>query len=76
MRAASLKATHKGWFLFAPVYVDMTDPDVPGMWARWEWLEFLVTAAHEVQSAMMATIQLFDEDYEPAFMITLTGEMP
>lgn len=69
------KATHKGWFLFAPVYLDMTDPDEPGMWARWEWMEFLITAAHEFQAAMIGMLSMMDPDYEPAFMIRITGEV-
>lgn len=69
------KPTHKGWFLFAPVYLDMTDPEVPGMWARWEWMEWLLTAAHECQAAMITMLSAMNPDYEPAFMIRITGEM-
>jgi len=70
-----MKATHCGWFLFAPVYLDMTTPEEPGMWARWECMEFLVVIAHGMQVAMMNLLQAIDPDYEPMWMIRITGEV-
>lgn len=73
--SAELVATHKGWFLFCPVFVDMTDADAPGVWARCSALEPLLTLAHWGQLAMMSVLSLMDPDYEPAWMIRLTGQV-
>lgn len=71
-----MKATHKGWFLFCPIYADMaTNPEAPGLWARWEWLEWLFSVAHFCQSSMIGFLSMANPDYEPAFMIRLTGEL-
>lgn len=69
-----MEATHKGWFLFCPVYLDMTDEDVPGMWARWEWLEPMLSAAHWCQEAMIGFLSATNPDYEPHFLIWVTDE--
>lgn len=70
-----MSPTHKGWFLFAPVYLDMTDPENPGMWARWELLEPLIDVAHWIQVSVISFLSYCDPDYEPAFMIRVTGEL-
>lgn len=71
----SPKATHRGWFLFCPVWVDMTDDACPGVWARWWWLEPLLSVAHAMQATMIALLSMTDPYYEPAFMLKLTGEV-
>lgn len=71
-----MKATHKGWFLFCPIYVDMhTTPEAPHVWARLSWLEPLLSAAHFVQASMIGFLSMANPDYEPAFMLRITGEM-
>jgi len=70
-----MEATHKGWFLFCPVYLDMTDEDVPGMWARWEWMEPLLDAAHWCQDTMIGFLSATSADYEPRFLILVTKEL-
>lgn len=70
-----MKATHYGWFLFCPVYVDMTLDPAPGVWARWEWLDPLLSAAHWCQESMIGFLSAANPDYEPAFAIRLTGEV-
>ena len=70
-----MEATHKGWFLFCPVYLDMTDEEVPGMWARWEWLEPLLSAAYWCQESMIGFLSATNPDYEPHFLIWVTEEL-
>ena len=71
-----MKATHQGWFLFCPVYVDMTNPEIPEVCARWPWLEWLMDPALWCQEAAIMFLSLTNPDYEPAFSIRLTGELP
>lgn len=71
-----MKASHKGWFLFCPVFVDMvTDPESPGIWARWEILEPLLSLAHWCQQSMNGFLSSIDPFYEPSFAFFLTGEV-
>jgi len=53
----------------------MTDEDVPGMWARWEWMEPLLDAAHWCQDTMIGFLSATSADYEPRFMILVTKEL-
>jgi hypothetical protein len=70
-----LNFTHKGWLLFAPIY--MTDPDDPeglSIEARHPWLEWLVDLAGWVQNAMIFLLSLMrGDEYEPLFWFKCTG---
>lgn len=68
-------ATHKGWFLFCPVFLDMRKPEVPGMWARWEWMEPLLSLSGFCQELAIGFLSAFDPDYEPNWVIRVTGEV-
>lgn len=72
----NVKATHKGWFLFCPVYVNMElTPEAPHLWARWECLEWLLSVAHWCQVSAIGFLSRVDPDYEPAWAIRLTGDV-
>lgn len=66
---------YKGWILFAPVYVDMTDEECPAVMARWPILEPLLFAATWCEQSMIGFLSMCNEDYEPAFAIKLTGKI-
>jgi len=53
----------------------MTDEEVPGMWARWEWLEPLLSVAHWCQESMIGFLSATKPDYEPHFLIWVTDEL-
>lgn len=64
-----------GWFLFAPVYVDMADEECPTVMARWPVLEPLVSVATWCQRSMIGFLSMCNDDYEPHFVIRLTGKV-
>jgi hypothetical protein len=67
--------THKGWYLFVPVY--MTDPDDDSDFAieaRHPWLDWLVPVAECVQGTMISLLSIMrGPDYEPMFWFKCTG---
>lgn len=68
-------ATHYGWFGVAPVLVDMRNPDAPGLSARWWWAEPLLTVSEWMQGAVIAVLSAIDDNYEPSWMIKLSGRI-
>lgn len=70
-----MTATHKGWFLFCPVLLDMADDECPGVWARWWWLEPMLSVAHAMQATMIWMLSAMNPDYEPTFMLKVTGKV-
>lgn len=69
-----MKATHKGWILFCPIYLNMEDEECPTTWARHEWLEWLHSVATWCQFSMMGFLSMCNPDYEPMFALRITGE--
>lgn len=72
----AFRPTHKGLFCgVVPVFLDMTDPECPGIverhWSLWPLLEIV----EAVLSVCIAARSLFDPTYEPAFPIMITGEL-
>lgn len=68
-----MTATHYGWLLFAPVYVDMTTDDAPKVWARHASLEWLLAAAIWCQHSAIIYLSATRRGYVPAYAIRLTG---
>lgn len=75
LTSSGMNATHKGWFSFCPVYVDMDYGDGPAIEARWAILEPLLSLATWMQGTAVFVAQFIDPDYEPAFRIRLTAEL-
>lgn len=73
--SSGMRPTHKGWFAFCPVYVDMTDEDCPGVEARWAILEPLLTLATWLQGAAELVAQYIDPEHDPYWRIRITGEI-
>lgn len=66
--------THKGWFWFVPVF--MSDPESNSpmvVETRREWMEPLFTLAECFERARIWLTVAIDPDYEPAFMLKVTG---
>jgi len=72
----SVRFTHKGWFMCCPVKVADPFGEAPVLAARWWWLDpwFIVNEA--LQGLLINVVSLVDPDYEPMWMIRLTGELP
>lgn len=66
---------HKGWVLFAPVYVDMTNEYEPLVVSRLPILDPLLDAALWCQGAMIGFLSMCTDEYVPMFSIKLTGNM-
>lgn len=70
------KFTHKGWFLWCPVYIADLDSEAPVLqerhWSLMPWFainEALLCLCIFVRSTM-------DPEWEPMWPIKVTGEMP
>lgn len=66
---------HVGWFAFCPVYLSDADAAAPCVVERNGVPAWLFDAAQIFQSVSAFVISLFDAEYEPAFMFTVTGEL-
>lgn len=69
-----MKATHKGWLLFCPIYMNLDNGETPVIWARVGWIEPLMGISAWVQQQFMMTMSYLNPDYEPMFAIRVTGE--
>lgn len=71
------RATHKGWFLFCPIYLRGINSPEPDVWERHAWLKPLFVLSHWAFMAWVTIRSLFEsEDYEPQFPILITGRLP
>jgi hypothetical protein len=66
--------THKGWFWFCPIYLDMRSRDI-GVEARAAWLEPLFSFCELLEAARIFLTSMADPYYEPTFMFRVTGEI-
>jgi len=69
------KFTHKGWFWFVPVYLNMDDGEML-VAARWSILDPLFWVADLLEAARIYITSALNPDYEPTFMFRVTGELP
>lgn len=69
-----MKATHKGWFLFCPIYMNFDNEEAPDLWARKSWLEPLFSVCNWLQQQFMWVMSYLNPNYEPMFAIMVTGE--
>lgn len=68
----NFKRTHHGKIYGIPVYLDMTDPECPGIEPKYK-LGFLLSIAEAFFMSYCAVKSLFDLEFEPMFPI-LVGE--
>lgn len=66
--------THKGWFWFCPIYLDLSD-DVPTVTTRHGWLEPLFWLASGLEWVRITATGFVLPDWEPTFMFSVTGEV-
>jgi hypothetical protein len=66
--------THKGWFWFCPVYLNL-ESDPMDVEARANWLEPLFSLAEMCESARLYIGRAVNPDYPMAFMFKVTGEV-
>ena len=69
-----MKATHKGWMLFAPVYVDLSH-SAPVICPRHASLGWLLSAAVWCQHSVIGYLSATRRGYVPAYAIKLTGRV-
>lgn len=70
-----MKYTHYGWFGFCPVYLANPFSHCPDVVARKAWLHWLLKLNVFVQQVSIATCKSFNEDWEPAWKIRLSGKL-
>ncbi len=69
-----VKWTHKGWFLLCPVKIAEIDSECPILEPRPEFLGFWFWINEQLQHALIGVLSLMSPDYEPNFVIKVTGE--
>ena len=68
--------THKGWFLFCPVF--MTDPNTDAetrVIPRRSQYQWLLGLSMDVQFLYANTVEFFKPGHEPKLLIWTTGEI-
>lgn len=75
MSGVAVTFTHKGWFMTCPIKIAEPFSETPCLAARWWWLEPWFTLNEGFQQALIFAMELLDEDYEPSFMFSVTGEL-
>ena len=68
-------ATHKGWFWFCPVYMDLRDDQGIAVEARANWLEPLFSLAMYFERTRLLIGTALNPDYPEAFMFRVTGKI-
>lgn len=68
--------THKGWFGVCPVLLAGIDSDGPNVDPRHWSLGLLMDLSEVVFGAYIHLRTSLDQDYEPAWPILVTGELP
>lgn len=67
--------SHKGWFLFCPIYIDNPDVEGPELVER-NWVpEWVLLTAYWVFAFNVLLFTRADPLYEPMFPIYVTGEI-
>jgi hypothetical protein len=69
------KFTHKGWFMWCPIKIAEPDSHAPTVAARWLILEPWFTVNEAWQALMIFVLSSLNPDYEPMFMLKITGEI-
>jgi len=62
--------THVGWFLLCPIYARDLD-EIPWVWARYSWLEPLLSLMHYVQAGFITVASLMFPEREFGWMLFL-----
>lgn len=77
MQPPNPKYTHKGLFCgIVPVYLDMTDEESPLLAARHWSIEPLLDVVEFLFGCCIYLRTMIDADYEPAWPLKITGELP
>lgn len=66
--------THYGWFGICPAIYSDLDSEQPRVEPRWRFLAFLFIASEFMQHAYMDIRSKLDGDYEPEFILVVSGE--
>ncbi len=69
------KFTHKGWFMLCPIKIAEPDSGAPMVAARWWFLEWWLSINEAFQASQIRVLTLIDPDYEPMWMLRITGEL-
>jgi hypothetical protein len=76
MKKHDIEWTHKGWLLMCPIYISEIDTDCPVIMERWDILSSWLWVNEQLSMALIGLLSLMNPDYEPAFVIRVTGELP
>lgn len=69
----NINPTHYGTMFGVPVYIDMTDPECPGIEVQKKWMEPLLDVMEFLFGCFVYINTLFDRDYEPMYPIYIKG---
>lgn len=69
-----IEFTHYGWFGICPAIYSDLDTEQPRVEPRWRVLAFLFIASEFMQHAYMSLRSKIDDDYEPEFILSVSGE--
>ncbi len=75
LNSSEVRVTHKGWFLACPVYIGGPYTEAPLIVERWSLLMPWFWFNETVQGFLMWCCFVIDSDYEPRYMIRITGEL-
>lgn len=70
-----MKYTHKGWFLFCPIYLNADDGEGMAVDARWAWLDWWFDVNGFIFDLFVTVALFFNPDMEPSFPFMVTGEI-
>jgi len=73
MMDMKLTLTHKGWWMFCPVYLNLDDE--PLVVPRWFWLLPVYWLAGITQQSVITLCSFLYEDYVPQWYFLVTGEI-
>lgn len=75
--STGFRPTHKGWFWFCPVYLELWNHDAGlSMEERWAWLAPAFWVSLQLEQARIFLTSILAPDYEPSFGVIVTGELP
>lgn len=66
--------THKGWFWFCPVYLAFEQEGF-AMDSRSIWFDPLFSLSNVIEQLRIFVTSWLDPEYEPMFMVRVTGEL-
>jgi len=72
-RIPQYRRTHTGSFLGVPVYLDMTNPDIPTIEGRYLGCDYAIWLMELLFGVFCTFVSMFNPDFEPLFPIKITG---